>query len=281
MVLTSHMQDNLFETKPVIQFDNVSYRNQNNDLFLDKVSFSIREKEKAVIVGPEGSGRGAVIELIMGKAFPLEGTVKVFSQEPASLAGRKKEALFRRVGYISYNSGLINNMSVIDNVMLPLLYHETKPSSEVREIAESYLRRYSLDQKMKDRPQLLRQSEKLAVSIVRAILAEPRIIVVDNAFDGQCPIAGAKLFELMEEDIRIKNSSLLFTSYHPVSYTSITDERMDDYSYFLMYCGKIVFHGNAEDMRITDNNYVRQYLDHPLTGPMKSGRGCEVEEYHV
>lgn len=248
----------------LVELQNVSYSDDVIQERLQGINLVVKRGENVVFLGPEGSGKELILKLITGKIHPDQGVVMVNGQPIHKKNEIQLERYRKTIGYVSHNFGLLNNMSAIENILLPMRFHTNFSESKLREMADGYLEKYHLKAKQNKRPQLLSYSEKLRVAFVRTLIMKPEVVILDNAFGGQCPLAMSKLLELAQEDLLANNISLIMASYWPSFFIGFA------HKYFLFYRGKIVFEGDRKTLQLTDNAYVRQYIDHPLEGPMTS-----------
>ncbi len=246
-----------------LQFRNVSFHSPVSGLQSSEITLDIFKGDVAVLLGPEGSGKGSIMELLGGEYAPDSGEMRILGYNPVLEDEKLLEKLRSRIGYVSYYRGLISNMSAYENIVLPVRYHESLSGAQLSQRANYYITRYELQHAANARPQMLRPSEELRVALVRALITLPDFVVIDNAFEGHCPLSMHKILLTLREDLDAIGAGLVLTSYTPLDIPG----REEDY--YLFFGGKIVFRGTRKDLRETDNAYVRQYLD--LTdGPMPS-----------
>lgn len=247
----------------IVRFDEVSLYYPGAGTRIHRLSFTLEKGQNLVILGPEGAGKNMVLDILIGKAFPDSGEVYVDGKKLTRMEGRDLAEYRKKLGYLSYNFGLINNLSVQENILLPLRYHTNYNEETLQEIAIDFLARYHLIVKRNMRPQFLTYNEALRLIFIRALIRNPDLILMDNALGGQCPLGLAKFMELAEGDIEKHHGSFILASFDPGQFYRYADRFM------LLYNGEIVFDGTPEELKTTDNPFVRQYLYHPLEGPMK------------
>lgn len=249
-------------TEEVLRFENVWY---SGDIFrdhLDNVSFTLYRGEGMLVCGPEGSGKSLILDLVMAKHLPKAGTIW---HEGVILDLKKEtevEKLRFSVGYVSQAAGLINNLSVLENIILPLRYHTEMKDDELFFAANIWLERYELNHKKNMRPVALSASEIMRTAIIRALIVEPRILLLDTFVDALCPLASRRMMELLFEDIRLRNITYIITSYHPTIFYG------HELKFMLLYRGEVVFQGKLADVKTADNMFLDQYRTYRTTGPM-------------
>ena len=250
------------QNQALLEFQNVHIVDKQLNQTLSNISFSLNPGDNLIILGPEGSGKVLLLDLITGKRKPEKGRV-TFLGEDIHKKGEDALSIYHScLGFISYNFGLVNNLNVLENVLLPLRYHSRISDALLKERAMVFLKRYNLEKKALSRPQRLSHSENLRVAFVRAIIAQPMLILMDHALASQCPIALAKFIEIAEEDLEKNHISFLLTTFEHSVFQKYAQK------YILLYDGEIVFQGMADDIQNSENKYLQQYLNHPLNGPM-------------
>ena len=191
----------------VIQFSGVSLY-INNRRFLDQVDLSIREGETLVISGPPGCGKSLVIRLIMGlpgvprgEEVAIEGEVRVNGASLADLSATEMQQLRMQMGSVLRSGGLIDNMDVRQNITLPLNYHfrDTVGAEAIGERCRVLLESMGmghLDQPGR-RPVSLNREEKVYVALARALINQPRLILLDDLTVGLSPAAADRMVQNM------------------------------------------------------------------------------------
>ena len=166
-------------------------------LALRDISFSITQGEFVTIMGPSGSGKSTCMNMIGCLDRPTSGIVKLNGEETAKM-NEKQLAVLRNqtVGFVFQQYFLLNSMTVLENVMLPLRYAGVDRRQR-REIAEEALSRVGLEKRLHHHPYELSGGQKQRVAIARATVTRPRIILADEptgALDSETGKAVMKLF---------------------------------------------------------------------------------------
>lgn len=245
----------------VIQFNQVSSFNEYEDEQITDISFSLDHGKNLAIFGPEKSGKDLILPLIVGKIKPLKGTVYFDNLDMHEKSRDELETIRKRIGYVTGNSGLLNNLSVKENIMLPLRYHTSLDETKMSERTDELIELYNLNHCALDRPQKLTSGERLRAAFARALILKPFIILMDNALEGQCPVSLAHFMDIAQKDIAKNNISFIITTYNPTMIKKHVTRFM------MMNAGTIVFEGNSIDH--TFNSYVNQYIHNPLSGPIE------------
>ena len=245
----------------LIDIKNVTYR-PNNVTLLDNVSFSMEHGENKVIFGPEGSGSGGLFDLLVKTGINFEGDV-FFRGKPVKEFDWIEQFNYKKVvGYMHGDYGLISNMTVEQNIALPLEYHSSFSMTEIKKLVDRAVYDLNLDHCKKLRPFDLTRSEILKTAYARAIILDPDLLYIENAFEDHCPLNIKTLMDSIKERAERKDKSTIIISFYPQNYIDLSD------SYIMFFNGRIVFQGNRNDFLNSDNPYLVQYRTNSIKGPM-------------
>lgn len=136
------------------------------------VEVSVEPGERLVVFGRSGSGKGTFLKLAAGILEPTSGTVRI-----ATPSGRLA------VGYIPNEGGLLNNLSLLHNVMLPAVYHKLLDFPEAEERARSLLDELGAASQAGRRPAAASVSARRLTQFARALLVEPAVLVMDDPLE--------------------------------------------------------------------------------------------------
>lgn len=168
---------------PMIELDGVSkfYRTETIEtLALSKLNLTVPTGEFLSIMGPSGCGKSTLLNIMGLIDEPSEGTVTLAGERITDYNG-SYIARFRneQLGFIFQSFHLINDLSVVDNVELPLLYRKVG-GKERRRLAQEALEHVGLSNRMSHFPNQLSGGQKQRVAIARAIVGRPKIILADE-----------------------------------------------------------------------------------------------------
>lgn len=145
---------------------------------LDGITLEIEKGSFTTIVGTSGSGKSTLLHMLGGLDIPTSGSVIVDGQE---LSGMKKNqlAIFRRrkIGFIFQNYNLMPNLTIYDNIVLPV---ELDGRSVDKEYLENIAETLGLEDKLNRKPNKLSGGQQQRVAIARALVAKPAIILADE-----------------------------------------------------------------------------------------------------
>ena len=166
----------------MIQLQNIEkvYRTDTVEtLALNDISLNIEKGEFLSIMGPSGCGKSTLLNIMGLLDAATKGDVKIDDQKTEQMSD-KQLAHFRnkKLGFIFQSYHLINDLKVIDNVELPLLYR-TSSARDRKQAASAALGKVGLSNRMKHFPSQLSGGQKQRVAIARAIVGNPEIILAD------------------------------------------------------------------------------------------------------
>jgi len=165
---------------------------------LDNVSLEIKKGECVAVLGPSGSGKSTLMHLIGGLDKPSEGSIEVDGRNLDKLSDSKL-ARYRneKVGFVFQFFNLLQGTNTLNNVTLPLIYARKKINR--RQKASEILEEVGLQKKLKNRPNQLSGGEQQRVSVARALVNDPEIILADEPTGNLDSKTGAAIFELLRE----------------------------------------------------------------------------------
>ena len=166
-------------------------------LALNNISLTVGQGEFLSIMGPSGCGKSTLLNIMGLIDEPSNGSVTVAGQSIADY-NSKSTARFRNqhLGFIFQSFHLINDLSVIDNVELPLLYRKVG-GKERRELAEQALEQVGLKNRMRHFPSQLSGGQKQRVAIARAIVGRPDIILADEPTGNLDSVMGNEIMDIL------------------------------------------------------------------------------------
>ena len=145
---------------------------------LDGITLEIEQGSFTAIVGTSGSGKSTLLYMLGGLDTPTSGSVRVNGQELSGM-GKNELAIFRRrkIGFIFQNYNLMPNLTVYDNIVLPV---ELDGRSVDKEYLATIAKILGLEDKLNRKPNKLSGGQQQRVAIARALVAKPAIILADE-----------------------------------------------------------------------------------------------------
>lgn len=165
---------------------------------LNSISLKVEEGEFISIMGPSGCGKSTLLNIIGLLDEPNAGSVVIDGKSIENYAS-KKTASFRNeaLGFIFQSFHLIPELSVRDNVELPLLYRRNISAKERRRLASEALEQVGLKNRMDHFPSQLSGGQKQRVAIARAIIGKPKIILADEPTGNLDSVMGNEVMDIL------------------------------------------------------------------------------------
>ncbi len=214
------------------------------------------------VMGGSGSGKTTILRLIGGQITQQRGTVSVAGE---AIDSRNSKALYvqrRKMGMLFQHGALFTDLSVFENVAFPLREHTRLPEDMIRDLVLMKLHAVGLRNAAQLKPSEISGGMARRVALARAVALDPQLIMYDEPFAGLDPISMGVTANL----IRRLNDALGSTSI-VVSHDVHETFTIADHVYFLSQ-GKIVAHGTPEQMRASDDPYVKQFVHAEADGPV-------------
>lgn len=177
---------------------NKSYRTATVEtLALNNINLTVDKGEFISVMGPSGCGKSTLLNIIGLLDAPTKGEIKVCNEEIKDFPDNKL-AHFRnqKLGFIFQSYHLINDLPVLDNVELPLLYRSMS-GSERTKLATEALQKVGLSNRIKHYPSQLSGGQKQRVAIARAIVGRPEIILADEPTGNLDSTMGHEILEIL------------------------------------------------------------------------------------
>jgi len=185
-----------------------SARYNAKNLVLSNISFSLPDNGLFFVLGKSGCGKSTLLNLIAGFEKPDEGTIKLDDIEITSFRNSEAEAYLRdNVGFIFQRYNLIEDLSLFENLEIALSIKNISDTS----ICDEYLKKYGLFEKKKQKVSTLSGGEKQRLSLIRAIINSPKLILADEP-TGALDLENS--IKLMEELKEISKSALVICVTH-------------------------------------------------------------------
>ncbi|HXL22786.1 MAG TPA: ATP-binding cassette domain-containing protein [Candidatus Dormibacteraeota bacterium] len=180
---------------PVISFDAVRIGFAEGEI-LQGVKFAVKDRETLVLLGETGTGKTLTLKLAAGLMRPSSGSVRVLDQPVSSMNERDLLAFRRRIGFVFQEGALFDSMTVADNVAYRL-YEDKVPEEEIDGRVREVLRFVELEHTLDMLPSELSGGMRRRVSIARALINQPPIVLYDSPTAGLDPITAQTIIALI------------------------------------------------------------------------------------
>ena len=192
---------------------------------LKKINLKIKEGEMAIIFGPSGCGKSTLLHLILGMEDPSRGRVHLMDKWLATMSEDERAAhRWRNVGIVFQQSNWIKSLSVWENVAYPLMLANLS-QKELKEKAMAALKTVELEEMANKKPMDLSGGEQQRVSLARALVVDPKMVVADEPTGNLDSKNGKKLISLLVNLNKKEGKTILMVT-HDESFLKWADRRI-------------------------------------------------------
>lgn len=195
----------------MIEFKNVSKIYNNNVKALSEVNVNIEAGDFVFLVGPSGAGKSTFIKMLLKEIEPTRGNVIVGDTDLSKLARNQIPYFRRKIGMVFQDFRLIPNLNVYENVAFAMKVVEATPK-EIRRRVPMVLSLVGLSHKYKMFPNELSGGEQQRVSLARAIVNNPSVLIADEPTGNLDPETAKEIMDLLD-DINKAGTTILMATH--------------------------------------------------------------------
>lgn len=183
----------------MVRIEGLAFAYPRGGFRLDVPEFAVAEGERVAVVGPSGTGKTTLLNLIAGLSVPQAGRVCVAGTEVAALReGARRRFRGRSIGFVFQDFALLDYLTARQNILYPYRVTEgLRLDREVRARAEALAEASGIGEKLDRHPGALSQGEQQRVAICRALVTVPRLILADEATGNLDPATKASILDLL------------------------------------------------------------------------------------
>ncbi|MBU3143454.1 ABC transporter ATP-binding protein [Clostridium sp. CF012] len=184
---------------------------ENKVTALNRINLHIRLQEFVAIVGPSGSGKSTLMNMLGCLDVPTSGSYKLDGEEVSKLKGDKLAEIRNfKIGFIFQKFNLLQKLSALENVELPLIYQGVR-NREAKKRAMEALATVSLKERMHHRPSELSGGQQQRVAIARALVTRPPVLLADEPTGALDSKTGIEVMNILKELNSNGNTIILIT----------------------------------------------------------------------
>lgn len=162
-----------------------------------RITLDAPAHQAVVVLGPEASGVDAIVDIALALERPREGQVLLYGQDIHQLPRRALLEFRRRIGFVPAGNGLLHNLTLRDNVALPLRYGSDLSEREIDGRVSVMLAMLRIDTVSSRRPAAATEEQQRRTAVARALAFDPGLVVMSDPFDGLTNRAAAELLEIV------------------------------------------------------------------------------------
>jgi len=270
--------DRSVSSPPVVELRRVSLAFEDKQV-LDDVSFRVGAGETLVLLGVTGSGKSVLLKVILGLLKPDAGQVLIEGQDLVPLSEARLYPFRQRMGIVFQEGALFDSLSVRENVAYRLREEGLKDEARIEEQVREVLRFVEMEQAIEKMPAELSGGMRRRVSIARAIVSQPSIMLYDSPTAGLDPVTAQTINVLIAKlrDVQ-KVSSLVVThrladAFALAHYTysaekqALIPARTDGgpgqrvpTQFLVLRDGATYFWGSTDELTAAQDPYLRKFL---------------------
>ena len=211
----------------IIEARNLSKKVIFNDqeiVILDDINLKVSASSSLAVIGPSGSGKSTLLGILAGLDSPSSGEIYI-NQNPLHSLSEDARAKIRKdsVAFVFQNFELLAGLNALENVMLPI---ELKGKKNAKDIAETYLEKVGMQNRLTHYPQQLSGGEQQRVAIARAFACEADVLFCDEP-TGNLDSSNSELIANLIFDTFMESSSALVIVTHDISLANRCDQKIE------------------------------------------------------
>lgn len=219
---------------PVLTVKNISKRFGVKRV-LQNISFEVYPSEILGIIGPNGAGKSTLLYILLGIILPTEGEIYYFGEN----FSKKRQAILKKVGFASQYVSLPFSLTVKENLKIFAHLYEVE---EAEKKIEQLLELFQLKDKRQSLARSLSSGEMMRLNLVRALLADPKILLLDEPTAGLDPEFIKSVGEILKERAQKDQLAVILTSHQLGELEKIATKLL------LLKEGEIIDYGNITDL---------------------------------
>lgn len=245
----------------LIEIEDLHFSRGDRVIF-NGINMAVPAGKISAIMGPSGTGKTTLLRIIGGEVRPDAGRVRIGGQDVCALSRAELFELRKGIGLLFQSSALFTDLSVFENVAFPLREHTDLPDDSIRDLVLMKLNAVGLRGARDLMPSQLSGGMARRVALARAIALDPQLVMYDEPFTGQDPIAMGILVRLIaQSNAALRTTSLL------VSHDIHETRSIADYL-FIIADGVIIGEGAPADLAAHASDKVRQFMGGEPDGPV-------------
>ncbi|MEM5517733.1 ATP-binding cassette domain-containing protein [Henriciella sp. AS95] len=224
----------------------------------ENLDLDVREGEVIGVIGPSGCGKSVLLRAIVGLKTPSAGEVEVFGEDVTGVEGDELSRVQQFWGIMFQDGALFSNLTVRENVMVPLKEHTDLSLTFMRQLADMKIRMSGLETSAGDKyPSDLSGGMRKRAALARALALDPPILFLDEPTAGLDPITAAG-FDKLVRDLQRSLQLTVFLVTHDVDTLAATCDRIA-----VLGDRKVLAVGTMDELRKEEHPWIKEYFGGP------------------
>ncbi|PWU15881.1 MAG: ABC transporter ATP-binding protein [Bdellovibrio sp.] len=182
-----------------LRFENLTFAYPNEAPLFESASFEFPMNEIVWILSENGAGRSTLLQLLAVLLSPQRGAFLINEQDTTPMTFEEFLPYRLNIGYGFDLGGVIHNRTMLENLMLPLIYHEVLPYPDAKKRAERYMDRMGILRYKDLRPSLVPGGVRKVICLIRALILHPQVLLLDDPTVGLGFESGLRFFDLVSD----------------------------------------------------------------------------------
>ncbi len=238
---------------PVLELSGAAVEMEGQGQWSD-LTLSLDEGEACALIGPNRGGKSLALKLCAGLVTPERGAARLFGQDLNELNEEELAELRQRVGTVLQAPGLLSNMTVFNNVALPLRYHRGLSDEELEPLVMVRLEALGVAGLRHRFPAELNQGEARCVAIVRALSLDQELLLLDDPLEGLDALTSRRLGEWLQAQRQSRPLTILATTRRASSLLAMVDR------YAFVRDGRVQAQGRYAELLASADDAMKDYL---------------------
>jgi phospholipid/cholesterol/gamma-HCH transport system ATP-binding protein len=247
---------------PILEVINVTKRFPNGRTVLNGISFEVFPEETFVILGGSGCGKSTLLNILIGVLPPSSGEIRIFGRDLRAMNGEQVKEMHVRCGMLFQSGALIESLSLLGNVHLPLREHYRKMDPAIlMETARLKLRMVGLEEHGSKRPSGISGGMKKRVALARALALDPDLVFADEPTSGLDPVSTQEIDEMFIRLTRRIGAAAVVVTHDIASFFRIAHRAvMLGGERDCELQGRVIMQGGPDEFRASTNPIVKRFF---------------------
>jgi phospholipid/cholesterol/gamma-HCH transport system ATP-binding protein len=265
-------------SQPVLSLENVSIGFDKGNV-LDGLSFSVAPRETKILIGESGSGKTLILKLAAGLIQPDSGTVQILGQDLGRMPEKELLEFRKNIGFVFQEGALFDSLTVAENVAYCLREEHVK-EEEIEPLVRQSLRFVEMEDTLEKLPSELSGGMRRRVSIARALVTRPDVVLYDSPTAGLDPVTSQTIITLILRLRDTQGVTSLLATHRLQDAFGLASYQFDAQSgkvvrasrngasrassaptnFVVLREGKVYFEGSPPELADTRDAYLRRFL---------------------